>query len=242
MNPLDPNVHLVELVAHALGELCDELVFLGGCAAGLLCTSPSAPPPRVTYDVDVVAEVAALAAYHALEKQFASRGFARDVSLDAPICRWRFGEVKVDLMPTDEGILGFANRWYPLAIVSASIVSLPSGKQIRLISAPAFLATKLEAFSSRGQSDLMSSHDFEDIINVIDGRPGIEEEVADAGGELANYLACRLAEIARNANFDNTLPGLVVYDELYEERIRRVRDRINTIMSLGKVTKGPACM
>lgn len=231
MNPRDPNVQLVEIVAQALGELCDELVLVGGCAAGLLCTSPNAPPPRITYDVDVVAEVAGLPAYHALEKQFVIRGFARDVSQDAPICRWRFGEVTVDLMPTEERILGFANRWYPLAITSASLVALPSGRQIRLISAPAFLATKLEAFATRGQGDPMSSHDFEDIINVIDGRPGIAAEVAAAGGELMDYLASRFGEIVRHHNFENTLPGLVVYDELYEDRIRRVRERINSIAS-----------
>jgi hypothetical protein len=69
----DPNVARVELVAQALGDLCDTLVFVGGCAAGLLCTSPKAPPPRITYDVDVIAEVAALAGYHALERQFAKR-------------------------------------------------------------------------------------------------------------------------------------------------------------------------
>lgn len=51
MNPRDPNIQLVEVVVQELGELCDELVFVGGCAAGLLCTSPTAPPPRVTYDV-----------------------------------------------------------------------------------------------------------------------------------------------------------------------------------------------
>ena len=78
-------MQLVEVVAQALGELCDELVLVGGCAAGLLCTSPNAPPPRVTYDVDVIAEVAALPAYHALEKRFAARGFRRDTSQDAPI-------------------------------------------------------------------------------------------------------------------------------------------------------------
>ena len=232
MNPRDPNVQMVEMVAQALGELCDELVFVGGCAAGLLCTSPNAPPPRVTYDVDVVAAVAALAAYHALEKRFASRGFARDVSPDAPICRWRFGEVEVDLMPSDERILGFANRWYPLAIASAALVTLPSGRQIRLISAPAFLATKFEAFATRGQGDLMSSHDFEDIINVIDGRPGIEAEVSDAGSELVVYLASRFEEITRHPDFENTLPGLVVYDELYEDRVRRIRERINSITAL----------
>lgn len=233
MNPRDPNVLLMEVVAEALGELCDKLLFVGGCAAGMLCTSPNAPPPRVTYDVDLVAEVAALAAYHALEKEFSRLGFTRDISQDAPICRWRLGEVEVDLMPTDARILGFANRWYPLAIASASLVSLPSGRQIRLISAPAFLATKLEAFASRGLSDLMTSHDFEDIINVIDGRPGIEAEVANAGGELAYYLAARFAEIVLDPNFENTLPGLVVYDELYEDRIHRVRERINSITALG---------
>ena len=85
----DPNVAQVELVAQALGDLRDQLVFVGGCAAGLLCTSPKAPPPRITYDVDVIAEVAALAGYHALERQFAKRGFKRDMAPDAPICRWR---------------------------------------------------------------------------------------------------------------------------------------------------------
>lgn len=75
MNPLDPNVQSVEAVAQALGDLCDEVVLVGGCAAGLLCTSPSAAPPRVTFDVDVVTEVAALAEYYALEKRFEQRGF-----------------------------------------------------------------------------------------------------------------------------------------------------------------------
>ena len=232
MNPQDPNVQLVEVVAQALGELCDELVLVGGCAAGLLCTSPNAPPPRVTYDVDVIAEVAALPAYHALEKRFAARGFRRDISQDAPICRWRIGEVKVDLMPTDERVLGFSNRWYPAAITGASAVKLPSGRQIRLISAPAFLATKFEAFATRGQSDLLSSHDFEDIITVLDGRPGIEAEVAAAGDGLAVYLAVRFGEIVRHPDFENTLPGLVVYDELYEDRVRRVRERIAAIAAL----------
>ncbi len=234
MNPRDPNIQLLEIVAKALDELCEELLFVGGCAAGLLCTSPSAAPARVTYDVDVVAEVVALSAYHALEEKFAARGFVRDMSPDAPICRWRFGEVEVDLMPTDERVLGFANRWYPLAHKSAVRTTLPSGRRIRLISAPAFLATKLEAFATRGRGDLMSSHDFEDIINVLDGRPEIVDEVALAGDELVSYLVTCLGDIARLPDFQNTLPGLVEFDELYEERVRRVRERINAITRMGK--------
>jgi predicted nucleotidyltransferase len=232
LNPTDPNLQRVELVARALGELCDELVFVGGCAAGMLCTSVQAPPPRATFDVDLVAEVTALAGYHALEARFAEHGFARDMSPDAPICRWRVGEVEVDLMPTDERVLGFSNRWYPVATATALPLTLPSGTRIRLISAPAFLATKFEAFATRGSNDIMASHDFEDIINVLDGRPGIETEIADADGELAAYLAERFSDVLHHRDFDNTLPGLVVYDDLYDNRIETVRHRITTIANL----------
>ena len=57
-----PNVEKVERVAHALGTLCEQLVFVGGCAVDLLLTDRAAAPTRVTYDVDLVAQVAALAA------------------------------------------------------------------------------------------------------------------------------------------------------------------------------------
>lgn len=216
MNPQDPNIRQVEEVARALGQLRDELVFVGGCAVGLLCASPQAAPARVTYDVDVIVEVAALSGYHALEKEIAACGFTRDLSPDAPICRWRFGQIEVDLMPSDERILGFSNRWYGLAIATASTVVLPSGLPIRRISAPAFLGTKFEAFATRGGGDLMASHDFEDIINVLDGRSGIEDEVASADPELAAYLSTRFREIADHSDFENTLPGLVAYDALYD--------------------------
>jgi len=233
VNLQDPNVQLLEVVAKELGDLRDELVFVGGCAAGLLCTSPSAPPPRVTYDVDVVAEVTTLIGYHALEKRIAARGFKRDVSPDAPVCRWRLGNVMLDLMPSEERVLGFANRWYPLAISTAVPVQLPSGIQIRLIAAPAFLATKFEAFASRGGSDMMSSHDFEDIINVLAGRPGIKDEVEEAVTDLRRYLAACFREVASHPDFDNTLPGLIAFDALYAERLETVREHIATIAAFG---------
>ncbi len=83
----DPNVQRVEVVAAALGELCNDLVLVGGCAVGLLIDAPTAPAPRVTFDVDLVATVTALREYHALGRAFSKRGFQRDMSQDAPICR-----------------------------------------------------------------------------------------------------------------------------------------------------------
>ena len=55
----DPNLSKIELIAAALGPLCGQLVFVGGCSVGLLITD-AAPPVRVTFDVDLVARVSAL--------------------------------------------------------------------------------------------------------------------------------------------------------------------------------------
>jgi predicted nucleotidyltransferase len=222
----DPNVARVEAVVAALGDLCDELVLVGGCAVGLLIDTPSAPLPRVTTDVDLVAEVTALRDYHALERRFAKRGLTRDVSRDAPICRWRAGDIAVDLVPTDPRVLGFSNRWYDEATRSALRVELPGGAWIHLIAAPAFLATKFEAFHTRGNSDLMASHDFEDIVNVVAGRAAVVEEVRTADVALRDYLTERFAAVIARADFENVLPGLVAHDELHEERVVAVAARI----------------
>jgi hypothetical protein len=70
----DPNLSKIELIAAALGPLCGQLVFVGGCAVGLLITDAAAAPVRVTFDVDLVARVSALAAYHGIEKEFVRLG------------------------------------------------------------------------------------------------------------------------------------------------------------------------
>jgi predicted nucleotidyltransferase len=229
MRANDPNIAKVELIAEAIGELADNLVFVGGCAAGLLITDPAAPPVRVTYDVDLLVQVATLTEYHATEKQLAARGFKRDLAADAPICRWVFNALEVDLMPTDAKILGFTNRWYPLAIETATRLSLPSGKRIKLISATAFIATKFEAFNDRGKRDLLGSHDLEDILNVIEGRPTLVTEIAAESAALRQYLAEAFAALIRLPNFDDYLPGLLAQDALLDERVAIVRSRVSAI-------------
>lgn len=228
----DPNVQLVELVVAALGDLRDELVLAGGCAASLLIEAPSAAPARITYDVDLIATVTSLREYHVLERKFAARGFARDIAREAPVCRWTLGTVKVDLMPVDASVLGFSNRWYPLAAASATRFELPGGSTVNLISSPAFLATKLEAFRTRGQGDVLTSHDFEDIVNVVEGRSTIVAEVHAASSELRAYLIESIAEIVNGRALTNVLPGLVVQDELHAQRITLVRERLTAIAEL----------
>ena len=132
MNPNDPNLPLLESVARDLGELLERFVFVGGCATGLLVTDVAAAPVRATQDVDVIAEVLTLTDYYALERELEGAGFSHDRSPDAPVCRWIVGNCLLDVMPTDEGILGFGNRWFSEAIRTAESVYSPSGRPIRL--------------------------------------------------------------------------------------------------------------
>lgn len=37
----DPNIEMLEIAVERLGILIDDLVFLGGCATGLLLTDPA---------------------------------------------------------------------------------------------------------------------------------------------------------------------------------------------------------
>jgi predicted nucleotidyltransferase len=234
VSPGDPNLAKVELIASALGDLRSELIFVGGCAAGLLMSGPATPAARVTYDVDLVAQMANLRDYHRMEKELARLGFARDMAPEAPICRWRYRGIEVDLMPTDPDILGFANRWYPLAVATAEDVTLPSGIAIRLIAAPLFLATKFEAFADRGNEDLLASHDLEDIVNILDGRPQLIAEIERAVPELRAYLAEKTARLLGMPDFGNYLPGMVVQDETLADRVATVAARLQQIASLDR--------
>lgn len=149
----DPNLFFLLPIVRALDDLCESLVFVGGCATGLLVTAQRAQTIRPTTDVDVVVQAVTHADYYAVERAVEARGFKHEQSDDAPICRWLFNGLVLDLMPSGPGILGFHNRWYPRVVQTATRITLPDGQVIRLITAPLFLATKFETYRGRGRND-----------------------------------------------------------------------------------------
>jgi hypothetical protein len=184
----DPNLPYLRSIAQALGELREQVVFVGGAVAGLLVTDPLADPVRATLDVDAVVNASRMM-FHRIEQAVAERGFARDVSSEV-ICRWvhKASGVLFDLMPVQPEVLGFSNRWYPYAVQTAERVNLGEVEgediEIRLVSAVAFVATKLEAFAGRGGGDFLSSHDLEDVLNIVDGRERLDQTPAEFGRRL----------------------------------------------------------
>jgi len=221
----DPNIDMLQLAASGLGSLLDDVVFVGGCAAGLLITDPAAPPTRETMDVDVIVELASRCDYHILSAKLRKQGFREDQSDGAPMCRWIFQHVKVDIMPTNSAILGFSNRWYADAMLSAQSIWLPAGIKIRMVTAPFFLATKLEAFYGRGNGDYMVSHDLEDLIAVIDGRESIVEEI-ERSGEVGRYLAEEFDRLLLLDEFHDALPCHLPADAASQMRVAVVIERM----------------
>jgi predicted nucleotidyltransferase len=227
----DPNLAILELATKALGDLCDSLVFVGGCAAGLLVTAVQAQAIRATQDVDVVVQVATMREYHAMERELANRGFRNDTS-GGPICRWLHGNLKLDLMPSEGAILGFNNRWYPLAIQTAERVALPSRRAIRLIFPPVFIATKLEAFRDRGNGDYLASHDLEDVLSVVDGRAELIAEARGSGEELRSYLSTEIRTLLGTGDFLDAVPGHLPGDIASQQRVPELLRRLRQMSEI----------
>lgn len=71
-------------MAPALGPLRERMVFVGGCATGLLLTNPAAAGVRPTEDVDAIIGGATLTAYDAMQPLLAERGFRQTMEAGMP--------------------------------------------------------------------------------------------------------------------------------------------------------------
>ncbi len=215
-------------VAPLLAKLRRKTVYLGGSTTHLHLTDPTAPQPELTDDVDVVVEVTSPVEFQVqLREELRSLGAKEDTSEDAPTCRWLINGLKVDVMSPNEEILGFSNRWYPVAIATAVRHTLPDGTNIDLIQGAVFLATKLEAYRDRG-TDCLSSKDVEDIIALLDGRLDLVPELQSLPRELQGFVAEALSELHAESNFLYAVEG---YLHEYPERTADVLTRIDTIIS-----------
>ncbi len=206
----DPNIELLIQIAAALGDLRERLVFVGGCATALLITDPAAAPVRATEDVDTIVAIASTPEYHQLGEALHARGFSQPLEQSDPPFRWTFAGMKLDVMPIDQAVLGFSNRWYESAMQTAVTATLREGLSIRLVTATCFVATKLVAFLDRGKGDYLESHDLEDVLSVVDGRPALVDEFERAAIELREYVAGVFARLLADEDFINALPGMVI--------------------------------
>ena len=87
---IDPNRELLESAADLLRPLLSELVFVGGCATGLLITDPGSGGVRATYDVDATIELSGYGAYATIFEKLSALGLTPDteVNCDGTMVGW----------------------------------------------------------------------------------------------------------------------------------------------------------
>ena len=127
------------------------------------------------------------AEYYKLSAKLREIGLA-EYTGGGPLCRWHYEELIIDIMPTDPSVLGFSNSWYMPGISKSITYNLPSGQPIWIFPLPYLLASKIEAFNSRGKRDFYGSPDLEDIVSLLDGCPDLEEEVRQADADVRTFV------------------------------------------------------
>jgi predicted nucleotidyltransferase len=228
----DKNLQMIRLVAKRLGPLLNKVAFLGGAATALLITDRAMPSIRPTLDVDVIVKVVRRSEYYKLEESLRSLGFVQLVGENDPVCRWSIEGIIVDVMPTIQEILGFSNRWYSPALENAQTVLLDDEVKILLVTAPYFLATKIEAFYGRGRNDYLFSHDIEDIVTLIDGDPEILGQIKNSPPDLKRFLSKAVREFLKTEGFLESLPGHLLPDSASQARITIIIERLQQVASV----------
>jgi hypothetical protein len=226
----DPNLPMLEDAVRKLAPFLDEIVFVGGVTLGLLITDRAAAPIRGTTDVDVIAEIITYADYMEFSERLRHAHFTEDAGEKPLTCRWHHSGLTLDVLALSKEVLGFTNRWYAPALTHASKFTLPNGESIRVITAPFFLGTKMEAFRGRGKMDFQASHDLEDFVAVIEGRETIVQEIAGSPQDLRDYLADAAKGLLAESRFLDVLPGFV----LDSGRVPLIHERIESIAYSGK--------
>jgi len=227
-----PNRDALVRIAGILGAMTGELVFVGGRVTELLVTEPGTTRVRPTDDSDAICQVATRTEYHHFGERLRAVGFREDQTPGAPICRWRHAEDVLDVMSVDGDLLGFRNNWYPHAVRLASDFEVAPGVVIRIAPAPVFLATKWDAFNDRGAGDWYGSHDIEDIVTVVAGRPELLDELVETAGEVRQYVARHARTLLASGLAEGVVAGALPDARLIPHLVDRTLERFETISRL----------
>jgi hypothetical protein len=177
------------------------VVFVGGAVVDLYADDPSRGETRPTDDVDVFMEIVSRVNYVHIEERLRAIGFKNDIE-SGVICRYKYHDIVVDVMPDDETVLGFANTWYRKGIGNNIKLRLDD-IEITILDVAYFLATKFEALASkRHGDDFRYNSDFEDIIYIFDNRTTILQDILVSDHMVSQFLKISIATLLNRSNIE----------------------------------------
>lgn len=214
------------MVAEALQEIKEEMVFVGGAVISLYTNDPAADEIRPTQDVDMTLNIINLSHWEKVQRQLGQLGFHPDPFGHA-ICSYKYKDIPVDIMSIEDGPLGPTNRWYKIGFENLWTKTVKN-QEIRLLSPACYLASKFEAFNNRG-TDIRTSHDMEDIIYVLDNRTNIVEEIKKDDNRISSFIKEQLQKIIGQGLLEEALVAHI-HPIMLTERLPIVKEKISLII------------
>ncbi len=227
MNNKIINIATVAEIALALKELKDKMIFVGGAVVSLYADTDAVEEVRQTDDVDVTINLVNYASWVQMQERLATLGFSPDPEGHA-ICSYLYKGISVDIMPSEDGPIGTANKWFKIGFNNLRITTV-KGIEVQILSAPCFLATKFEAFNDRGK-DYRTSHDFEDIIYVLDNRTTIVEDIKNDHLGVRQFLKKEITKIINSNNFLEII-SCHMHPLIIEDRLPILKEKIQKIIA-----------
>lgn len=81
----------------------------------------------------------------------------------------------------------------------------------------------------RGGDDVIASHDLEDIIAVVDGRPKIGGDMAAASEDVRAYVRAEIRTLLDNRDFTEALAGFLLPDPASQARRSLLEVRLRSL-------------
>ena len=221
------NRAVTKKIARALGELNASVVYVGGAIVSLYIDDPAADDVRPTKDIDISMEIANVGELERLRLSLNQKGFTQSHQ-DNVMCRFRYDDVLVDVMATQAVGWAPANPWFAPGFKKKEEYLLED-VPIQILPLPYFIATKYSAFDSRGRKDPRTSHDFEDIVYLLNYTSTLRLQVLNADIQVKAYLKECFNEITNSDILQEAVLGNLFYEE-QQTRFQKILDDLKTII------------
>lgn len=217
---------MVAKIASALKDLLPKMVFVGGATISLYTDDRAAEEIRPTSDIDMTVQLTGYSAWATLQEDLTKLKFHPDPERQA-MCGYLYEGISVDIMPSEDGPVGKSNSWYKPGF-SHLVKATTYDQEINILSSPYFLATKFEAFNDRG-GDYRTSHDFEDIIYVLDNRTTVAEEILSADERVRTFLTNELSKVTSSPYAEEYIRAHI-HPIMVEERYPILLEKLKKIV------------
>lgn len=224
------NLERIKIVANGLKPLQEEIFFVGGAVVSFYADNIELFSHRSTDDIDVIVEILSRGKYILLQERLRALGFHEDAGTQVT-CRWKYHGITVDIMPLNEEILGFSNKWYADGIKHSMEIEIDSNLKISIFKFPYFIASKFEALANRNVN-WRYSKDFEDIIKTLEARNDSVKEIEQSDRSVRIYLQEKAEELLSDRGFLTEAIGAVLYPDFDHERIQSIVAKLEQITVL----------